>query len=198
MAFALAAMGACSPATSSSEVPVTDTGPPRQSFVVSSEKGSAPDTCRAEAAGELMVNFLHDVNTGADPTRWFASTFEWYSMTEGNPRKGGRHFVTYDRADLADYFAKRAEHDESMKILGLSVQYDRDRNIGHLVFELKRTADDTEKFGRIAHGKGAIDCDPGKIMMMSTGMSKGIADDMSLPCPKPEKPERNVAVVCSS
>lgn len=200
---ALALTGvACSDATPAREGAAAE--PERQSIVVTRDSDAGPEKCHPEAVGELMVSFLHDVNSGKDPTRWFASNFEWYSMTEGNPRDDGRHFVTYQRDELADYFRRRAAHAESMKLLGMSVKYDEGRNISHLVYWIERTADDTDEFGRIATGKGAVVCGEGKILLLSMGMAKDITEDkrpgdrLTMPCAEPGHKTTDAALVCSS
>ena len=177
--------------------------PEKQRIAVTGDSDSAPRICEPEAVGELMVSFLHDVNRGEDPTQWFASGFEWYSMTEGNPRGDGRHFVTYQREELEEYFRRRAAHSESMKLLGMTVQYDEGRNISHLTYWIERTADDTTDFGNIATGKGAVDCEEGKILLLSMGMAKDITqgrrpgETLVMPCAESGQNVTDVALVCS-
>lgn len=206
LAIAMAALAvtgaACSDATPARESPAGEVQ--RQRIVVTRDSDVAPEKCQPDAVGELMVSLLHDVNNGSDPTRWFASSFEWYSMTEGNPRADGRHFVTYQRDELDDYFRRRASHAESMKLLGMSVRYDEGRNISHLVYWIERSADDTAEFGRIATGKGAVVCDEGKILLLSMGMAKDITDGkrpgdrLEMPCAKPGRKATNAALICSA
>jgi len=192
---------ACSPATRTPDARSSggDVGPiGTQAFVVTRDSGEGPASCRPPAVGELMVSFLHDVNTGADPTSRFASSFQWYSMTEGNPRDGGRHFVTYKRTELDDYFDGRATHDESMKLIELSLNYETDRNISHIQYVIQRSADDTASFGTMVTGKGAIACDEGKIELLSMGMAKDIMDGIGPFCPAPDWRDRKTAVICAS
>lgn len=118
-------------------------------------------------------------------------------MTEGDPRRGGRHFVAYDLTKLSRYFDQRAAQDESMKLLELSVQFEPARNVGHIQYVIERRADDTSDYGTIATGKGAIACAEGKIELLSMGMAKGVAADIGSLCPEPEQPEGNAPVVCA-
>jgi hypothetical protein len=145
-----------------------------------------------------MVSFLHDVNTGTDPTSRFASSFQWYTMTEGNPRDGGRHFETFERTELNDYFDRRGTHDESMKLIELSLIYEKDRNISHIQYVIQRSADDTAPFGTMVTGKGAIACGEGKIELLSMGMAKDIMDGIGPICPVPDPHDRTTAVICAS
>ena len=144
-----------------------------------------------------MVGFLHDVNAGTDPTIRFASSFQWHSMTEGDPDNGGRHFVTFKRTELDDYFQRRANHDESMKLIELSLNYERKRDVSHIQYVIERKADDTAEYGTMVTGKGVISCAEGKIELLSMGMAKDIMVGIGPFCPEPEQPDRNAAVVCS-
>lgn len=167
-----------------------------QAFEVTRDSDSGPRACQPQAVGELMVGFLQKVNAGSDPTSSFASSFQWYSMTEGDPRNGGRHFVTYKRDELSDYFKARARHDESMRLIELSLNYEDERNISHIQYVIERTADDTARFGTMVSGKGAVACGEGKIELLSMGMAKDIMDGMGPLCPKPEERELDAAVIC--
>ena len=144
-----------------------------------------------------MVGFLQRVNAGIDPTGSFASSFQWYSMTEGNPKDDGRHFVTFERDELAEYFEGRAAHDETMKLVSLSLDYEAERDISHITYIIERTADDTAEFGTMVTGKGAIACGEGKIELLSMGMAKDIMEGVGRYCPEPEAPDANVAAVCA-
>lgn len=197
-AYAVIALvaSACSPAnpTSDDDGDAIET----QRVVVTRDSDSAPASCRPSAVGDLVVGFLQTVNAGTDPTASFASSFQWYSMTEGDPRRDGRHFVAYDLTKLSKYFDKRVAQNESMKLLELSVQYDRARDLGHIQYVIERRADDTSDFGTIATGKGAIACAEGKIELLSMGMAKDIMVGIGPLCPEPQQPEPNAAVVCAS
>ena len=193
--LALLVLAAC---TAASPAPDSDGDEMEtQAFEVTRVSQDGPTTCRPEAVGGLMVDFLQKVNAGSDPTGSFASSFQWYSMTEGDPRADGRHFVTYERDELAAYFERRASHDESMKLIELSLDYEKDRNISHIQYVIERTADDTARFGSMVTGKGAIDCEEGKIELLSMGMAKDIMNGFGPLCPRSEEPDEDVAVVCA-
>ena len=168
-----------------------------QAVLVTRDSERGPTACQPEAVGELIVRFLQKVNAGTDPTSFFASSFQWYSMTEGNPDDGGRHFVTFNRDELEDYFERRAGHDESIKLIELSLNYEAERNISHITYVIERTADDTARFGTMVTGKGDIACAEGKIEMLSMGMAKDIMDGVGPYCPKPEDQRDDVGVVCA-
>jgi hypothetical protein len=195
-ATAIVAMlaAACSPPAPASEE--RDEGV--QEIVVTQESGEGPDSCTPGAVGEVVVRFLHAINTGADVTEFIASDFQWYSMTEGNPRKDGRHFVAYSVEDLRDYVERRASHDESIKLLQLSMNHDSTRDINHLQIVFERTSDDTARFGTRGHGKGAFNCDEQKIMVLSLGMAPNINDGMARLCPESKDTPSSVALVCNS
>lgn len=194
-AVALLALLGCSPASPAPDVDGDEIE--TQAFEVTRDSERGPAACKPQAVGELMVGFLQKVNAGTDPTNLFASSFQWYSMTEGNPDDGGRHFVTHERDQLDDYFERRANHDESMKLIELSLDYEAERDISHISYVIARTADDTAKFGPMVTGKGAIACGEGKIELLSMGMAKDIMDGIGPYCPKPEEQDDDVAVVCA-
>ena len=161
------------------------------------DSGRAPETCAPESVGALVVEFFDAVNredVAAIPG-FFAEDFEWYSITEGNPRKGGRHFVARDHQELEEYFSKRATHDERMHLLEITVGYDKARDLGHVVYELLRTADDLDRYGARVHGKGAIQCSTGQIYVWSFGQGKGSGSIGEL-CPGKADPPR-LALACT-
>lgn len=168
-----------------------------QEVLVTGDSGDAPASCRPSAVGELMVRFLHAVNTAsADPSAFFASSFQWYSMTEGNPRKNGRHFVAFDLPKLSKYFEDRSAQNESMKLLELSVQYEPGRDLGHIQYVIERRADDIQNVGPVATGKGAVACAEGKIELLSMAMAKDIGAGVGPLCPESEEPPPDAARVC--
>lgn len=191
---------ACSPSTRSSDAPPSraDVEPSEtQEVVVTRDSDVGPPSCRPSAVGESMVGFLHDVNTGTDPTSRFASSFQWYSMTEGDPEDGGRHFVTFKRTELDEYFERRASHGESMKLIELSIDYEKKRDSSHIQYLIERRADDTAQYGTMVTGKGVIACEEGKIELLSMGMAEDIMVGIGPICPEPAEHDRNLAVVCS-
>lgn len=201
VAFGLWLLVAC---TSSSPQP-DETGPeekpvagtPAQEIRVTGEPARAPKACRPETVGRLVVDFFSAVNSGASRiTDFFAPELEWYSVTEGDPQADGRHFVSSDSTELREYFKNRAAHGERIQLLEIQVAYERRRNIGNVVYNLERTADDLAGYGDEAHGKGAIDCETGRILVWSMsqgGNSVGVGEL----CPgRPDPPD--VALACAS
>lgn len=194
-AVALLTLPSCSPASPAPDGEGDEIG--TQAVIVTRDSEEGPTACQPHAVGELMVGFLQKVNAGSDPTSSFASSFQWYSMTEGGPRNGGKHFVTYQRDELDDYFERRAGHDESMRLIELSLDYERERDISHISYVIERTADDTARFGTMVTGKGAIACDEGKIELLSMAMANDIMDGVGPYCPEAEGADESVAVVCA-
>jgi hypothetical protein len=197
--FVLAALvlAACTPTSGS--VDSDSQSESSQEVIVTRDADSGPLSCRPAAVGQVTVELLDAISTGStDPSTLFASSFQWYSMTEGNPRKGGRHFVAYDLAKLERYFEGRHEQNEAMKLLELSVQYDPGRDLGHLILLIERTADDVKDvFGATAMGKGAVACGEGRVEVLSMAMSKSTATLMRPLCPESEEPLAGAAAVCS-
>lgn len=174
--------------------------PDPQPVVLTRDQGLGPPSCRPRAVGELVVGFMAAVNAGdaAAATDSFTSGLGWYSVTEGNPERDGRHFVAREPDKLRAYFTERAQLNERLRLVDLDVAYERDRNLGHIAYVLRRTADDLDRFGRWAHGKGAIDCDSGRIAVWSMAMAKGFNRRLAPPsCPIPDRRLANAAVVCS-
>ena len=86
-----------------------------------------------------------------------------------------------------------------MKLIELTVKYERQRDLAHITYLIERTADDTARFGKMAVGKGAVACSEGKIELLSMGMDKGFpppGSDRS--CPEPRSPQPDSAVICAT
>ena len=195
LATAAALLAGCEPAPA--QRPASDSSPtPTQRVEVGGGAGEAPEACSPQRVGDLVVGFFDAVNredAGAT-AGFFTDDFEWYSITEGNPRNGGRNFVGRDHEDLERYFAERAQHDERMHLLEINVGYDSGRDLGHVAYSLRRTADDISR-GPDAHGKGAIDCGTGLIHVWSMSQTKGPMGVRET-CPgKPDPPR--VALACT-
>lgn len=193
---------ACAPATSN-DVPrgeptlVAPEPAVSQRVEVVRDSGGAPDACTPRAVGSLVVDFFDAVNREEpeEAVEFFAEDFEWYSITEGNQDRGGRHFAGYDQADLIDYFADRAQQGERMHLLEITVLYEKSRDLGHVTYNLLRTAADIEGYGPDAGGKGAIDCSSGRIFVWSFGQAKRSMFVGEL-CPGTADPPK-VALACT-
>lgn len=119
----------------------------------------------------------------------------WYSVTEDNPGDGGRHFVTGDSDELREYFDRRIAQNERIYLLEIDVAYERARDVAHVAYNLLRTADDLTGYAEEAGGKGAIDCDSGRIKVWSMAQSPrpGFVGDL---CPGNPRPP-TTALACA-
>ena len=169
---------------------ITSYQPPNNLIVVGESSGGPPDCNLRDVVG-LVSTFIGAFNKGDSPVLRdvFADErgFEWYSVTEGDPDHGGRHFVTYDKSGLAKYFAERHLHHESLRLLMMDVAHSA--YTASTAFTLARTADDLTALGirnDVAVGKAEIRClKKPELFVWSMGMS-ATAGDPSWPCPKPE------------
>src|SRR5918999_969389 len=113
--------------------------------------------------------------------------------------RGGRHFGTSSREGLLGYFARRHRHGERLRLEEVDVGYDRGRGLGHIAYRIDRRADDLRRLditGTTAHGKGAVDCKTGEIVVWSMGMAPGRGHPPFKICPPPRKPSRAI-VACA-
>jgi hypothetical protein len=157
-----------------------------------------PISCTPEEVGKLVVGFFAAINEGAvEASRFFTPDMEWYSVTEWSREAGKRHFVSngYDPEELESYFQRRAEQHERVRLLEIDVAYESARNIGHVAYALKRTADDLPESDPIVIGKGAIDCDTGRIAVWSMSHDTRFQTPPAV-CPGEAKPPK-VAIACA-
>lgn len=168
-----------------------------QEIRVTRDTSRGPDYCHPENVGSLVANFFAAVNGGeADRvTDSFTSELGWYSVTEGNPRNGGRHFVAYEPSKLRTYFEDRVSHNERMYLIEIDVAYERAGNLGHVAYSLLRSGDDLTEYAAEAGGKGAIDCKSGRIEVWSMGQGPKPQPIGDL-CPgEPDPPQ--IAIACA-
>jgi hypothetical protein len=187
--LACAALGGCA-ADARAEPDV------RAGIVVTRDDPSLPAACRPRALATRIGRFLDAVSRG-DPAaaRFVAPSGGWYSVTEGR----ARHFVAYERRELAEHLARRHDRGERVRLLDLAVGFAN--GLGQIEFRLDRRADDLRRLGvagTIAIGKGAVNCDSGSIVVWSMGMPTGRDRHADLsPCPRPPKPRGAVTVACA-
>lgn len=94
------------------------------------------------------------------------------------------------------YFVGRHGRGERLRLLEVAIGFAN--GLGHIEFRLDRRADDLRRLGvttTIAHGKGALRCGDGKIVVWSMGMLAGRRDPHAgfEICPQP--PTRVAAVI---
>lgn len=163
---------------------------------VTRDDTTAPLNCTPGNVGRRVTGFFEAVNRGdvAAIMGTFTKKNGWYSVTEGDPRNGGRHFVAYRPAKLRSYFKERIRQRERMHLVEIDVEYDRsDPNLGHVAYTLIRSADDLGRYAKRAVGKGAIDCRSGQIAVWS--MAQGQQPVPGDLCPgEPDPPQ--IAIAC--
>lgn len=172
-------------------------GFPVQDLQVTRDGAKGPDSCSPQAVGELVVGFFGAVNAGEfEASRYFSPDMKWYSISEWSPDSGKDHFVTYgyEPEELEAHFESRIAENEQLHLLEIDVAYERERNIGHIVYALERRADDLPVADPIVIGKGAIDCHTGKISVWSMSHDARFQRAASNTCPgKPDPPETAIA-----
>lgn len=165
---------------------------------VTREAHRVPSSCAPRQVGELIVGFLTAISEGSvEVSRFFAPDMKWYSVSEWSRGAGKRHFVShgYDPRELESYFERRAAQNERISLLEVDVSYEPGRELGHVAYVLERGADDLPESDPIVHGKGAIDCDTGKIAVWS--MSHDSRFQKAPPiCPGEPKPS-GLAIACA-
>jgi len=132
--------------------------------------------------------------------------FQWYSVTEGLERVTGtppppwRHFVAHTRAAALAYFAARHAQGERLELLMLGVYLgvETTPTVVDISYVLRRDAADLPPVlggpGRLAGGKGALNCRRGQITVWSMGMGPLVAGEEEAylaqvrPCPAPPMP----------
>jgi hypothetical protein len=170
--------------------------PPRRRadhVVVTRDSPELPSGCRPRPVAARIEAFLGAFNRGDGSAARFAAPElaphgGWYSVTEGHPRRGGRHFMAERQSELVRYFIGRHRHGERMRLLEVTVGFAN--GLGHIEFRVERRADDLRGLGirtNVAYGKGALRCADGKIIAWSMGMPAGRRDpyaDHEI-CPRP-------------
>lgn len=178
VATTLLILGACTSGAgtvaSRPDPEVSDTaeiGTATQQIRVTRDTDQGPEVCHPQQVGETVIKHFEAINEGDTDTamNYVAPERGWYSVTEGNPRDGGRHFVARDSDKLRKYLNRRTAVNERIYLLEIDVAYERARDVAHVAYNLLRTADDLTDYAEEAGGKGAIDCDSGRIAVWSMG-----------------------------
>ena len=134
--------------------------------------------------------------------RLLGPRFRWYSVTEGDPSQGGRHFVAFHSDDALAYFADRHQSADHLDLVAVDVAAP-----GDIGFVAARQADDLPVGPDSGEwpviGKGRIDCLAKTIDVWSIGMNTDGADDTaavlrSRLCPEPPLQTPGDAVVACS
>ncbi len=130
--------------------------------VAPSEKAAAKGACSSKGARELVEEFLSAYSTGSSSAsltdRFFApdDRFQWFY--DALTRHGEE---ATDRSSLDSYFAQQHASGDNLRLVSFSYGYRDEDNTGHFRMVLSRNE-------LVLNGKGAIDCDSGKIMVWAT------------------------------
>jgi hypothetical protein len=172
---------------------VTASAPTR--VVVTRDDRAAPRQCRPGPAAHEIVRFF-DLQARGD-----ARAASAYVRPDLAPGTQGYYaverFTATTRQQAERYFAARHRKGERLRLVELSITYERRRRIGNIVYKLARRAKDVGAFrgGWNTEGKGAIKCAGGRIVAwaMSTVPRR---TRTGFACPRPKRPDaRPPAVV---
>jgi hypothetical protein len=167
---------------------------PAARIVVTRDDPDLPAGCRPRALARRIAAFFDAFNRGDPSAVDFVDPSEgWYSVSDGR----GRHFVTYSKSGLPEYFARRHRHGERLRLLEVDVSYAR--GLGHMAYLVERRADDLARLGIVgttAVGKGALDCRTRKIVVWSMGMPAGERFARFAVCPRP-RTRTGATVACA-
>lgn len=171
---------------------------PDTRVIVTSDDASLSEGCRPRPVAEAVIRFVYAFNLGdqAELSRLFFVSegpsppdfsssgyypWSWYSSREiGTDGRVTKHFTTTEQGKMLRYFARRHAQDERLRLLKISLTQggllDEESNMGFL-FVLTRDADDLGPSlggpARIAYGKGAINCENGRIFTWNMDMRMG-------------------------
>jgi hypothetical protein len=157
--------------------------------------GCAADARAPRVALARRIAAFFDAFTRGDPaaTGYIAASGGWYSVGDGRRRQ----FVTYSRRGLSGSFARRHHHGERLRLEQVDVDYAN--GLGHIAYLVDRRAYDLRRLGitdTTAIGKGAVDCDTGRIVVWSMGMPAGHGHERFEVRPPPRTPSRAI-VACA-
>ena len=163
-------------------------------------QSDAPEGCQPDDVGRLVVQFFEAFNAGNVATRVDefiapASSFGWFSVQGIGERLNND---AYDRESLGDYLQRRSETGEKLRLIAMDTEYEQARNVTHIAYNVERNAPDQRNGAAVVVGKGAIDCESGKIMVWSMGTSDGGPQALCLTVPTPVDPESPIVCVRES
>lgn len=163
---------------------------------VAAGQSDAPEGCQPVDVGRLIVGFFEAFNSGNVAARVDefvapAGSFGWFSVQGVGERLNND---ASDRASLSSYLQLRADAGEKLRLVAMDTAYERARNVAHIAYNVQRSAPDGLEGTAVVVGKGAIDCESGKITVWSMGTADG--GPLRL-CPSAAPPpEQDVAIVC--
>jgi hypothetical protein len=182
-------------------------------IVVTRDAAAVPRSCAPGRVARELARFVLAFNAG-DRRRldrsfthagYARTAFQWYSIVEGDPARGGRSLVVRERRRLLDFLLRRHRHGERLVLRTVEVGRSWVTGSGAFTFTLLRQADDllpnAGGADRLAQGKGEIVCATGRIWVWSAEMPalRGHAPLRFYGrCPKPRgwRPLRGPIVAC--
>lgn len=185
---------------------------PPVAVLVTRDDPGLPSGCRPWQVAGLITSFFDAFNRGAQdqlahfwmlPRPSDAQGQTWYSVTEDDPKQGGRHFVAYNQSDLLAYFAKRIAQRERLQLVMVDVGQERGGDVG-ISYVLVRRADDLKPgLGGpewFAEGKGMINCEKQVLLVWSMAQNSGTPEEIVpfWPCPKPPDWSPGTSVIACS
>jgi hypothetical protein len=171
---------------------------PSIQVLVTGDAPTLPAGCRPWHAAGLVHRFLDSVNS-KDPDgiaqTWGLPTTDsgeqWYSITEGEPSKGGTNLVAKTQQELLTYFAGRFDAGEQLNLVMADVARAARSGRAAMSFVVTRDAVDLEPGlggpNRLAQGKAEIDCQRQVFVVWSMAQNVGTSNSVveAWPCPKP-------------
>ncbi|MCP4960581.1 MAG: hypothetical protein GY925_15100 [Actinomycetia bacterium] len=159
-------------------------------------QSDAPDGCGPDAVGRLVIGFFEAFNSGdiegrVDEFIAPANRFAWFSVDGVGERFDDD---AKDRSTLGSYLQERSDAGERLGLVAMDAEYEQARNITHIAYNVERTEPETLEGAKVVVGKGAIDCESGKIMVWSMGTSEGGPQALCRSAPTNTDPE--LPIVC--
>jgi hypothetical protein len=132
----------------------------------------AAPVCTAAATARLVKGFFAALSAGRvrDLDAFFAPAerFQWYA--NGVPPGLRLGDAALDRGSLLGYLARRQARHERITVDAVDFNgYRAGDRTGHFAMRLRRTADDIPRGRQLLGGKGAVDCDSRRLMVLGIG-----------------------------
>lgn len=136
------------------------------------QPGGVASACTATATTALLKGFFAAFSAGRvrDLDAFFApaSRFMWYA---NGVRPALRlHSIARDRGSLLGYLQRRQAKHERIRVDAVDFNgYRASDRTAHFAMLLRRTADDIPGGPQLLGGKGAVDCDSQRLMVVAIG-----------------------------
>ena len=132
-----------------------------------------PPACSATATAALLEGFFAALSAGRveDLDGFFApaSRFMWYANTVRPALRLTSN--ARDRGSLLGYLQRRQAKHERIKLDSVDFNgYRASDRTGHFAMLLRRSADDIPGGPQLLGGKGAVDCDSQRLMVVGIGL----------------------------